>query len=63
MFPSGWLLCFLQVLSSFLLIGFEVPVFLLVAVPILVVYYFIQVRKLSLKFASIFFTSTFNFLF
>lgn len=43
--PSGWLLCFLQVLSSFLLIGFEVPVFLLVAVPILVVYYFIQVRN------------------
>src|SRR6218665_3865469 len=39
---SGWLICFLQVISTFILISFEVPVFLIVAIIVLTIYYFIQ---------------------
>ena len=38
----GWLLCLLAVVTTFLLIGFETPIFLLVILPIAIIYYFIQ---------------------
>ncbi|XP_064490303.1 multidrug resistance-associated protein 1-like isoform X2 [Ornithodoros turicata] len=38
----SWLLCFLQVMSTVLIITLNTPIFLAVAVPIGIVYYFIQ---------------------
>ena len=43
----GWLLCLLQVVATFILIGFETPIFLLVILPIGVIYYFIQVLMIA----------------
>ncbi|OTF75909.1 hypothetical protein BLA29_010920, partial [Euroglyphus maynei] len=37
-----WLICFLQVISTFILIVIEINVFLLVAIPLLFFYYLIQ---------------------
>ncbi|KAH9413433.1 Mrp-4p [Dermatophagoides pteronyssinus] len=38
----GWVICFLQVISTFILIVIEINVFLLVAIPLLLFYYLIQ---------------------
>ncbi|KAI7696126.1 Multidrug resistance-associated protein 1 [Sarcoptes scabiei] len=38
----GWFICFLQVVSTFVLIIIEIKVFMIVAVPILLFYYLIQ---------------------
>ncbi len=40
---DGWLICFLQVVATLVLISVEVPVFMAVIVPILLLYLFIQV--------------------
>ncbi len=36
-------MCFLQVLATFIVIGVQTPIFLLAILPILALYYFIQV--------------------
>lgn len=43
----SWLMCFLQVISTIVVISMGTPIFLAICVPVAVIYYFIQVIYIS----------------